>query len=548
MDRLFGRFAGIHAVAGKIHDHDSVLLHNSHQHEHADKRIERRLLSEHVQSQQPADERGGKRREHRQRVHIALVQDGQDHVHYEYGQRHQDGQIANRVAERQGLALQARAHGRRHDLHLCLADEVGGVADGHSRLEIVKDCDTRELVQVVYGLGAQRLLPGDQRADRYQIFPVVGLDIQQRKVFGLGARGVLHFQNDLILVLWFLDQVKVILRIGVPKKRQDSRLRNAVGASLVAPDIDFQIRRVVEEIGGDGRKPRILPQPRHEFLRHVIHLLRAHSGEGVGILSLVLVGRARADFEDGKRSQEREHARDGAKSAHQPPCHGLNGRAHLRRFQECEQETLIGREELASRHYFVSLVLQGVHLLRGRAFASDHHAPYKTAVADRQKSLGNDKKKQDRAGHARSPSQRGDPTMLQEPPKRFAVYSQHPLLDAARRLLDPILLDAVTPDLQQPCAHQRSERQRYQSGSDDRDDDGDGEFAEDAAHQARHEDQRKENRRERDGHRKDGKADFLRALQSGRKRIFTLFHQAYSVLQKHDGIVNQEPYGECQCH
>ena len=102
-------------LAGEVHDHDPVLLDDSHQHEHADECVERRLLPEQKQRQQPSHQGRRKRRKHRDRVDIALIENGQNHVHDEHRQRHQDGQISDRVLERQGLALQARSHGRRHD-------------------------------------------------------------------------------------------------------------------------------------------------------------------------------------------------------------------------------------------------------------------------------------------------------------------------------------------------------------------------------------------------------------------------------------------------
>ena len=115
---------------------------------------------------------------------------------------------------------------------------------------------------------------------------------------GLARSESLHFQDDLILVLGLLDQVEIILRIGVAQQVQDARFGNAVGAGLIAPDINFQIGRVVKIVRRDGRKSGILPKPRHEFLRHVVDLLRVHAGKRVGVLPLVLVGRARADVQD----------------------------------------------------------------------------------------------------------------------------------------------------------------------------------------------------------------------------------------------------------
>src|SRR5436190_17969212 len=49
VDRLFGRFTRLNSLTREVDDHDAVLLHDSHQHKHADKRIERRFLSKHEQ-------------------------------------------------------------------------------------------------------------------------------------------------------------------------------------------------------------------------------------------------------------------------------------------------------------------------------------------------------------------------------------------------------------------------------------------------------------------------------------------------------------------
>ena len=133
---LSRRLAGVHALAGEVHDHDAVLLDDAHQHEHADEGVERRLLPEDEERQEPADERRRQRREDRQRVDVALVEDRQDDVHDEHGEDHQDRQVADGVLERQGLALQARAQRRRHDLRRGLRDVIGRVPDRDARLQV----------------------------------------------------------------------------------------------------------------------------------------------------------------------------------------------------------------------------------------------------------------------------------------------------------------------------------------------------------------------------------------------------------------------------
>ena len=206
-----GRLAGCDPLAGKIDDHDSVLLDDPHQHEHPDERIERRLLPEQVKGQESPHEGCGKGREHRERVDVTLVENCQNHVHHEHGEGHQEGEVSDRVAKRLGLALQARSHGRRHDFPRGSADEIGGLTDGHPRLEIEEKRDAGELVQVVHRLRTERRLPRDQGVERHEVFPVIGLDVQERQVIGLRAGGVFHLQDDLVLVLGLLDQVKIVL-------------------------------------------------------------------------------------------------------------------------------------------------------------------------------------------------------------------------------------------------------------------------------------------------------------------------------------------------
>src|SRR6202158_4775705 len=112
--------------------------------------------------------------------------------------------------------------------------------------------------------------------------------------------------------------------------------------------------------------------------------------------------------------------------------------------------------------------------------------------------------------------------MPEDPPERSAVNVKNAFFNPARASLDPVLLDAVSSGLQQPRAHQGSERQRHQTGSDDSNHNGNAEFTKDAAHKPGHEDEREKNRRKRYGHRKNGKADFLGAVEGRLERRLAL--------------------------
>ena len=223
MDGLFGGFARVTPLAGEVDDHNAVLLDDSHQHEQAHKSIERRLFSEQKQSQQASHQSRRKGRKHRDRVDIALIENSQNHVHHEHRKGHQDCQISDRVLERHGLALQGSSHGRWHDLGRGLGDEIGGISHGHPGLEIEEERNAGELVEVINALGAQGCLPLDQSVERHQVPSIIGLDIQEREVLGLRAFCIRYFQNNLVLVLRFFDEIEVVLRVGVSQESQNPR-------------------------------------------------------------------------------------------------------------------------------------------------------------------------------------------------------------------------------------------------------------------------------------------------------------------------------------
>ena len=83
--------------------------------------------------------------------------------------------------------------------------------------------DAGELIEVVDRLGPERRLPSDQRVQRHEPLAVVRFDVEQRQILGGFARAVLRFQNHLILIRRFLDQVEIILRVGVAQQAPDMR-------------------------------------------------------------------------------------------------------------------------------------------------------------------------------------------------------------------------------------------------------------------------------------------------------------------------------------
>ena len=115
-------------------------------------------------------------------------------------------------------------------------DELGRVANRYSGQQIEINRDARELIEVVHRLrpdhlrcrcdGAQRNKIG-RRASRGCVsaaagatlgdrVPAVTAHIQIIEIARRRALVVFHFKDDLILVVRLLDEIDVVLRVGVP--------------------------------------------------------------------------------------------------------------------------------------------------------------------------------------------------------------------------------------------------------------------------------------------------------------------------------------------
>src|SRR6185369_11606497 len=160
-------------MAREVDDHDAVLLHDAHQHEHTDKGVKRRFLSKNKQRQQSTNESCRQSRKYRQRVNVTLVKDREYHVHHKHCERHQDRQTRHRTTERERLALQLTTHTARHRLRRCFRDEVRRITKRNTRFEIEEERHTRELVQVVHYLWPKRLFPRHELAQRHESFTVI---------------------------------------------------------------------------------------------------------------------------------------------------------------------------------------------------------------------------------------------------------------------------------------------------------------------------------------------------------------------------------------
>src|ERR1019366_8134802 len=222
VNRFVGSLAFSHALQGEVDDHDAVLLDDAHQHEHPDVGVEGRFLVEEDQRRQATDQGDGQGGEDGKRMEVAFVQDAEDDVHDEDRQAHEDGEIGDGVAEGEGFTLEISPHGGRDDLVRELVDEIGDDAKGNTGGGVEAEGHASELIQVVDGLGAKRWNPFGDGTEGNGAGAVVGGDVKAVEVFRLVAALILDFQNDLVLVGGALDEIDVILAVGMAEERFDA--------------------------------------------------------------------------------------------------------------------------------------------------------------------------------------------------------------------------------------------------------------------------------------------------------------------------------------
>src|SRR6476660_9015262 len=116
---------------------------------------------ENIQCGQPADDRSHDGREqNRERVHIALVKNSQDHIHDEDCRKQQQGQGLKQLSEHERLTLEGSLHGwvLRLDLRYGILDVLRSITNCCVRQQVEIEGDTGELVEMVYGLRAYNFL------------------------------------------------------------------------------------------------------------------------------------------------------------------------------------------------------------------------------------------------------------------------------------------------------------------------------------------------------------------------------------------------------
>ena len=251
-------------------------------------------------------------------MHIAFVKNSQNHIHNKDRGEQQQGQRAEQLLEHECFSLKDTLHGRiiGMDLRECILDELGGIADRDVWQQVEVECDTGELIQVVHRLRADNFFCrcynthrdevrhvtcccGDRsptRAACTEIAAGVAAHIEIIQVVRVRPLLIFDFEDDLVLVVRFLDEIDVVLRVSVAHQTLDGRSRNAVGCCAIPVDVDLKIWRVVIVIGADTGEAFKLLQLSHQLVGYGINVLRHDTANSVGVLSLGLAGGTNADL------------------------------------------------------------------------------------------------------------------------------------------------------------------------------------------------------------------------------------------------------------
>ncbi len=142
---LIDRLARIEAVfalrlQGEVDHHDGVLLHDADQQHHPDQRDQAEFGAEEEQRENGARTRRGQRREDRNGVDVALIENAQHDVDADDGGKDQQRLVADGLLEQFGRARESTVDGKRRvDLLHRAVDGSHGIADGFALREVERE-------------------------------------------------------------------------------------------------------------------------------------------------------------------------------------------------------------------------------------------------------------------------------------------------------------------------------------------------------------------------------------------------------------------------
>ena len=124
-------------VEREINHHDRVLLDDADQQDDADQRDHAEFRPANQQRENRADSRRRQRRENRDWMDVALVENAENDIHRDDRRENQQRLVGQRRLEGLRRALERRLHAQRHSAFaLRLFDGLGRLAQRHARREV----------------------------------------------------------------------------------------------------------------------------------------------------------------------------------------------------------------------------------------------------------------------------------------------------------------------------------------------------------------------------------------------------------------------------
>ena len=142
---------------GEVDHHDAVLLHDADEQDDADERDEAELVMEQHQHRDRAHAGRGKRRENRDRMDVALVENAENEIDHDERREDQERHRRERILEGLGISLEARDdRAWQFQIGFDALDGVRRLAERRALREVEADGDRRELSLVADRQGLNR--------------------------------------------------------------------------------------------------------------------------------------------------------------------------------------------------------------------------------------------------------------------------------------------------------------------------------------------------------------------------------------------------------
>ena len=416
----------------------------------------------------------------------ALVQNAQHEVDHEDRQHQQNAHPLQRCLKCLRRALERGVdRGRQIHLRSRLTDFRDGLRQRDTFAQVERDRHRRKLAEMVDGERADR---GLQRRDRIQRNQraAVGAHVEHRQHRRIGLVTRLELHHHPVLVIRRVNRRDLARTVRVVERALDRLRRHAERICFITIDVDGDLRLGYLQITRHVDQPGECAQLRFDVTRDAVELGR------VGALQRVLVEAFRELSADPDRRNVLDERADVGKLRKRGTqlAHDLIGaRSLIARLQRDEDPAGIERRARSAdadeRHRVLDmrilpddvrdLLLQVLHRLERnvlRGFGDDEKL---SDVIARQKALRHVREQESGGDENRAENDHREPTMAHHPGEARSIGGEHRVEHPLRPRVNAAV-PLVALDLQHAAAKQRSQRQRYETGYQHRDNDRHGQL------------------------------------------------------------------------